>query len=104
MKETKDLFVDSSETPVRIRILNPIRIDVETLSFTLGWVVGDHVLSKSSGWRLKAGKIGPPARATPKGYVPTSTLSERLNRIMGMMLQEWKGQFRGIEFPEEESK
>ena len=100
MKETKDLFVDSAETFIKVRIFNPIRMDVETVGFTLGWVVGEHILSKSTGWRLKAGRISPPSRQTPKGYVPTSTLSERLSRILGLMLQEWREEFRGVEFPE----
>lgn len=103
-ENTKELFVDSSETLIRLRLFNPVRTDSETLSFSLGWVIEEHILSKSSGWRLKAGKINPPCRSTAKGYVPTSTLSGRLNNIMDLMLQEWRPHFKGIEFPSVEEK
>lgn len=92
--------LDSEELPLKVRLLNPKRLDSETLSFCIALVFQDRILTKSMGWRVKGGKILAPSVKTLRGYVPTHITTEDYLGLIGSLLGPWQKDHKGIEFPE----
>lgn len=53
----------------------------------------------SLGWRISRGKIYVPARATRLGWVDQARLSLEGEESMIELVQAWKDEFSGVEFP-----
>jgi hypothetical protein len=96
----QDWNVDGVELSVRLRILNPKRVSSETLSFCVGWVCGERLLTKSTGWRVQGGKILTPCVRTPKGYISTASVHDSLLEQLISLLQTWRPLYKGVEFPD----
>lgn len=96
----KDYILDGVPLPIHVRLLNPKRVSGDTLSFNIGWVWGEKLLTKSTGWRVQSGKILLPCVRTPKGFISTASLHDTLQDQLVTLLQAWRPQYKGIEFPE----